>query len=57
MLNKSKLCKMWKAKQKNAFHISHSHDGGYGIYPNAKTKDRHLHKIFDTSHGTPLLSC
>jgi hypothetical protein len=29
---------MWKAKQKTAFHISHSHDGGYGIYPNAKTK-------------------
>ena len=41
---------MWKAKQKNAFHISHSHDGGYGIYPNAKTETKRLHKIFDTSH-------
>ena len=39
---------MWKAKQKNAFHISHSHDGGYGIYPNAKTETERLHKIFDT---------
>jgi hypothetical protein len=27
---------MWKAK--TAFHISHSHDGGLGIYPMPKTE-------------------
>jgi len=27
---------MWKAK--TAFHISHSHDGGLGIYPMLKTE-------------------
>jgi hypothetical protein len=35
-LNKNRLCKMWKAK--TAFHISHSHDGGLGIYPMPKTE-------------------
>jgi hypothetical protein len=41
-------------KLKNAFHISHSHDGGCGSYPNAKTRNQRLHKILDTSQAGSL---